>query len=161
MKTNHLISREALLAILFLAFALGSCKKEQVDYSPADLQVSYPTLECQHDLYYRIDPGDRAIGMVFDAPLDPVSVPGSLVFSDKSGIIDAYDLQISGAMVYLDFRDDFRLREGWRYFLTIGPGIISLDGERRFGGGTFELRTSGKEAGVFLGLQGSDSARNT
>lgn len=147
--------------VIILVLILGSCKKEQVNYTPADLSVTFPILELQHNAYYRMDPGDRAIGMVFDGPVDQASVAASLEFSDKTGIITAYELMISGSMVYLDFRDDFRLREGWRYFLTIGPGITSLDGERRFGGQKIEIRTTGMEAGLFLGLNGGDTSRNT
>jgi UDP-2,3-diacylglucosamine pyrophosphatase LpxH len=150
-----------LASALFLGFLfLASCRKETTELIPEYLSVTFPTMELEHGLYYRVANQDRVIEMIFDQPVDTGSVTNSITLSDKNGPITAYDIVVSGSMVYLDFMDGFTLNEGWRYFLTLGPGLRSSATGIHCKGITLEIRTTGQFIGLPLPAQGTDTLRD-
>jgi len=142
-----------------LIFVITSCKKESAPEKQTYLQVSIPHMSQPQGSWYQMNSAVRFIELIFDHPVDQATVEGSIVFWDKTGTISGYDIVTSGAMVYLDFRDDFLLKEGWRYFLKIGSGIRSVNGEFPFKEQTLELRTTKRPLGELLGI--NEDAQNT
>ncbi|MBC8435955.1 MAG: metallophosphoesterase, partial [Bacteroidetes bacterium] len=112
-------------------------------YDKSNLTISFPRLEIRHDLYYRIDPTSRSIEIVFNEALDSTSVSGNITLSDHTGFLEGnYDVDISGAVVWLLFHPDFHLKDGWLYELTLTNEIRSVSGKNLRSTETIELRTT-------------------
>jgi len=150
-----------LLLVVTVPWILNtSCKKQKQQYKTDAFEVSLPRLKLKHDLYYSISYLDRSIEMEFNEPLDYESVAGNILFSDKSGALDGYvDLQVSGRQVMLLFKEDFELRNGWQYFLTIKTGLKSESGLQFSYGKKIELRTSASHPDLAGGGANPDTSR--
>jgi len=129
--------------IIFIHF---SCNKNDKPIEVIPLTVDLPRHTLMHDLYYQVYPNERSIELDFNMPLDLSSVEGNLSFYDKSGGLESnYTIEASGGQILMLFDTDFHLRNGWQYFIEIGPGLQSEDGHNIGSQNLFELRTLSDE----------------
>ncbi|MFH1296236.1 MAG: metallophosphoesterase, partial [Bacteroidota bacterium] len=156
MKINRVIIW--ILVVSVIGIFLDSCKKQEPSYEQPNLEVSFPRMKLRHDLYYQIDHAARSIEIIFSETLEPGSVPGNIALRDQTGSLEgAYDIDVSGAVVWLLFHPDFKLKDGWLYELTLSNGIRSVNRHTLRSSETVELRTTAKPFGVSGIYPGGDT----
>jgi len=144
----------ALIALIFQE----SCKKQETHYEQPFLTFSFPRMERKHDLYYRIDYQARSIEIVFNENLDPATITASISLRDLFSPLDGkYDIDVSGAVIWLLFHPDFHLKDGWLYSLTLTTGIRSVSGHQLQSSETLELRSTARPFGLPDGSPGQDT----
>ncbi len=157
MKNHNLATVLLLLAIAVSGLFQQSCKKKETVSEPVYLSVDLPKLTLQNDLYYPLSNDERSIELEFTQPVDSSSIRGNFSFSDKDGLLDStYTLIALERKIFLIFKPDFTMKEGWRYFLKIGTGLKSASGCTFSSACILELRTSAPD----LTLEGGPPQRN-
>ena len=143
MKSKKTLLPGIMLVAILVISTLDSCKKESHSNGQSGLTISFPRLELRHDLYYRIDHAARSIEIVFNEVLDPTTVLGNIALRDHAGSLEGnYDIDVSGAVVWLLFHPGFQLNDGWLYELSISSEISSTSGLSLRSTETIELHTT-------------------
>lgn len=155
-----------IIVSISVIFTQSACNKDDdTGNTQQSLTVDFPRLNYKHDLYYSLDHQARSIEMVFEEALNPNSIYGNIIFSDKSGsLASEYDIEVSGKALLLVFNKDFELKDGWKYELTLKSGLESTTGILLKEELVIEIRTSGKHIFTSPGLKGQNdlaSQRNS
>ncbi|MBL7137853.1 MAG: metallophosphoesterase [Bacteroidales bacterium] len=156
MKTKQFIPW--ILIVFVAGIFMDSCKKQETSYEQSYLEVSFPRLKFKHNLYYLIADNTRSIEIVFSELLDSATVQGNIALRDHTGSLEGtYDIDVSGAVVWLLFHADFHLNDGWLYELTLSNGIQSVNRHTLRSSETIELRTTARPYGVSGVSPGGDT----
>ena len=155
MKKGIIFYLVTILIVGSMAVLQQSCQKSDVNEDEIlYITASLSRLEMRHDLYYRIHYNERSIELDFSQSINTMTVDGNIKLSDNTGDLSTnYDVEVSGQKLMIMFHDDFQLRGGWRYFLTINTGLKSSSGLSLEQNKTFELRTMAKH---FFDMDGPD-----
>lgn len=147
--------RNIFRALLIIALASQlilqpSCKKKEVPDEPIYLTVNLPRSNLQNGSYYHLQYWERSIELEFNQPIDSSTITGNISFSDKNGPLDlVYKTISSGRKIILAFHQDFQLRAGWKYLITVNTGLKSTSGTMPASNLALEIRTSGKQLGAY------------
>lgn len=159
---KHSVNITAVFLLLSIVISTHfSCNKsDELIVVPTYLEVSLPLLTLNYDRYYGLNHDVRSIELVFSQEIKEESVSGNLNFSDKNGSISSnYELVIDGKVIFIRFHNDYFLKDGWKYELSISQGLKSLDGLTVEGDEVIEFRTTASHnPGVLLG-NANDSLR--
>ena len=149
MKSAHVLVVATGLALASLLILQQSCKKDDVAVEPIGMTVNLPRSDFRNETYYLLDYRERSVELDFSHPVDSATVPGNISFSHKGGALEMnYKTISSGRKVIIAFREDFQLHAGWKYLITIKPGLKSTTGLALASNTTLEVRTSAKPLGV-------------
>jgi UDP-2,3-diacylglucosamine pyrophosphatase LpxH len=128
MKNQSLFLKWAVL-VLLVSLTGQSCRKTEIRYLPASLTVDIPRAEYRHELYYSLDCNERSVELDFSEALDTSTVTGNVTFSDKGGSLNHHcDISSYGRKVFISFKPEFRMKEGWKYAVTLTTGLRSVTG---------------------------------
>jgi len=160
MKNNWLTLYTLMFLFSFLLLN-PSCKKADTDLTKIDqLIVQLPRLEIRHESYYQMLYTERSVEIEFNLPVDESSVAPNILFEDQSGELGAYyDLSVNGRTVLLIFKPGFQLKDGWKYSLTIKPGLRTASGMHFAEDRVLEIRTYIKHVGLDPNGSGPDSTQ--
>lgn len=79
----------------------------------------------------------------FSQQVNPETVSENVSFFDNAGSLESfYDFVISGKKILITFNSNFQLKHGWKYFLKISQGLMSISGESLKQDETIEFRTT-------------------
>jgi len=162
MKKSETAFLLLITVITSIIFILSGCNKDDDKGDSINtLSVDFPRLVFKHNLYYSLDDEARSIEMIFSESIDPGSVDGNILLSDKSGNLDVNTVvDVSEKAVIISFHPDFYLKHGWKYELLVSAGLKSISGNSLKQDKTFELRTTGKH--VFnTQVKAQNSQRNS
>jgi UDP-2,3-diacylglucosamine pyrophosphatase LpxH len=88
---------------------------------------------------------ERSVTLDFSQPIDSSTLKGNISFSDKDGPLDSRCRLISsGRKIIMAFNPGFQLQDGWKYLVTIHPGLKSTTGLAFPSTATIEIRTSAR-----------------
>ena len=149
MKSRSLVTFLWIMAFGSQLILQQSCKKKETQSQPLYLTVDLPGSVIQNGLYYSLNYQERSVEMDFSQPVDSSTIRGNISFSDKNGPLDAEYTMISyGRKVIMAFIPGFQLRDGWRYMITIRPGLRSTSGLTLQSTTVVEVRTTSKHLGI-------------
>jgi len=119
-----------LLLLFGMAGLLAACsKKSEAPVEVAGLTVEVANLSLHNDLYYLLEPEERSILLIFSEPIDTSTLHGNILLTENILMADSvYDVQAFGSMVLISLNPGFDFKPGWRYILTISPGLRSESG---------------------------------
>ncbi len=138
---------KSIIAFFFLVLSLTyySCNnntQEQI-ILPLKLNSSFPLLNQKHEQYYLLDNDSRSIQIVFDHEILESSVDGNIDFFDNNGsLLDYCEIIVDGKIVFVNFHNEFSLKGGWKYELSIFEGLLSQDGYKLVENESHEFRTT-------------------
>ena len=149
MKTKRIFIVLTIMAFGSQFVFLQSCKKKEAVEVPAYLTVNLPRSVMQNQTYYSLNYQERSIELDFGQPVDSATVKGNISFADKNGALGPVFTTIhSGRKIILAFHPDFFLQDGWRYLITLKPGLKSISGMTLPSQITIEIRTGTKRLGI-------------
>jgi len=157
MKPTSIFSFFWIMALASLLILQQSCKKTETPVEPVYLTVSLPRSVFHNESYYSLKYQERSIELDFSQPIDSSTISGNISFSDKDGVLNSIVKTIcSGRKVIVVFQQDFQLKDGWRYLITIQTGLKSTSGATLPSTATIEIRTTSRP----LMLAGDTTVRN-
>ena len=143
MKKNSLSGKILALAIFAFLGLLCGCLTDKGSDDPLYLTADLESLPRAQGFYYSLDSGARTIAVAFNMQVNPDTVQGNVLLSDRTGSLAGnYGLSVEGNRVLLHLNDGFRLKPGWKYTLSIDKSVRSDQGTRLAEDAIFELRTA-------------------
>lgn len=162
MKRKSIIIITITLFLSIIVSTQFSCnrKSDELIVVPEYLEVSFPLLTFNYDEYYSIDQGARSIEVVFNHNIDDETVSGNFFLKDKNGSLESnYDIFIEGKIIFIRFNNNYYLRDGWKYDLSISNGLRSIEGLSVNYEEVIEFRTTAVNEPVGLSGGPSDTTR--
>lgn len=130
MKTRYLNIFSVILMLSITVSSHFSCNKSDgLIVVPTYLEVNLPLLTLNYERYYTLNHHTRSIELVFSHEIIEESVSGNLNLSDKNGSLSPnYSLIVDGKIIFIRFHNNYYLKDGWKYDLSISQGLKSVEG---------------------------------
>jgi UDP-2,3-diacylglucosamine pyrophosphatase LpxH len=149
MSPNRIFTFLCVMALCSQFILLQSCKKKETQDEPLYLTVKLAKSVMQNESYYALNYQERSIELEFGLPVDSSTLKGNISFSDRDGSLDSLCRLISsGRKVIIALKTGFQLKDGWKYKVTITPGLRSTSGTTLPSLTTLEIRTSARHLGI-------------
>jgi UDP-2,3-diacylglucosamine pyrophosphatase LpxH len=138
-----------IIAFVSLLLTGPSCTKHETTVDPVLLMVNLPRSVMHNETYYSVKYHERSVELDFSQPIDSSTIPGNISLTDKNGPLDAmFEIISSGKKVILALRPGFIFNSGWRYWITITPGLKSTSGATFQSTSPIEVRTTARKLGI-------------
>lgn len=138
-----------IIAFVSLLLTGPSCTKHETTADPVLLTVNLPRSVMHNETYYSLKYHERSVELDFSQPIDSSTIQGNISLTDKNGPLDAmFEIISSGKKVILALQPGFMFNSGWRYWITIAPGLKSTSGVIFQSTSPIEVRTTARQLGI-------------
>jgi UDP-2,3-diacylglucosamine pyrophosphatase LpxH len=139
---GHTGSVFALLLLGALSFFHG-CSSNDDSTNNLFMAEGLRDLTHKHGLYSSLDHQAPSMEIGFNMHINPETAPGNIDLYDKNGTLsENYELEVDGDSVFIRFQEDYQLKPGWQYFISIAAGVESAYGHTLNEDTTLQVRTT-------------------